>query len=1422
MTIKLARDLPEQPFNKVLRRFNSKYWTIDYNALMVATIIPIDDRGFKVPAQWRTSSDFLGVRWESEDHFSHEYFRYATDNNYRDTILAFRSNPSEPDKFTSTITTFDQALTYRLVPYGLNSQTNRYEPLDPLYNTGRTYPADVIRPQSQWTSIPEEEMTPYRGRNDYIYILDFSDMRTLTAFDGQRIPPENIKSISFDMVEWSHGLGRDAMIQSMEQVGEYVKVKITGALPGSVLTKGDKLTAICQFRTTVMGGYATLNPRINSTGYMEYPAALVWSQPPIQYPFESQRDTNYVLPAATTRTWYVYVGRQPSTGLVGIANLDIAPGPAQVFLRAEHWSATPLNNGYGAWDIAKGNRRFGPYPVTKLNPLNDSILEITFDCSDRGAEQWINSPLEAFGYEPFQTDWLSGIDLNYSVYGTSGQELQFEVDSWSGFGTGEIELFYKGTLPGAFVACDALYSRYLKSTSPSVVINSTKYFVDMTTTGARTTITQRDYPQPAHDLMMTSGFDDGYNLTPQRQVDMVHALGYRGHWTKYLGMSHYFNGRTAWQDKETGEIIPGDFTNDVSVMFAGDAWVGSHFLQGRRPMRGADEFMVKAAELFGVAYGQVAAINGAVGSSSTERAAAYNPNDTHYDPDNGAPGGLWWWELEANKPGPALLACMNKARRSAKPSVVVWGMSLMDTQAISQPGDRDPKPTVERTLAATKAIFAYMRAQWGVKLPILIQETGWLWDGVTTAQQAGTPMYLSSARNTWGDVVFTWLSYDQDPAGITYAVDIFHPSRPEEVMRTIEVPGTRIIKGMITCDYPVELNVPDAVSTLGDQFTWSYLRWRVRALIGSKTVVSRTVEADVPEDNTAFVKKLVVMGINSLIGGYFNDLSDPLNPGGTGKPGRKDVVAASTFRRTFAQKAGLRDVEVMPVMTVVGSSPINPMPYQPGFPPDNYWWNHDTNRPGPNLVYADQIVRSLGRAPDFFVESGPGETTGIFYAAAADRPAIMDNWRLSNIAMLNWMRSNWGNAGLEIWFQGATTSFWGDPPPQDINAECTKIVRDKQTDMALEGIGFKMGSYVPNSTSWQTFRNEMADGLGWVHYSVEGYHAAAAEMGEAMALNINRAGEPPIWTKFVAPENLDVRKQLNGDIVMTWDARPGFGNFYFSNHRGDTGAPILSSATTATSYTFTLAAQIAVYGDEAHFAWFEVSEYDPASDARGPAALWNAEVDDPISPLNPIVGFKSQFAGATSFSDILMTWDASTTPGRKYKLQLRNVGSLVVFKEVILDMPNYNFTTAQQIAEYGFTVALIDVKVMEHDDVNVIDGPVYSFNGQPDEAGGPTMHDITGFGAKFTGATNFSDIAMTWDASPVAGRKYKLRNCRADSGAVFTEVVLSSPSYTFTAAQQTAEYGYTVGYIIVKICEFDEPTGTEGTIYTFSGSPNPA
>jgi uncharacterized protein (TIGR02217 family) len=64
-----------------------------------------------------------------------------------------------------------------------------------------------------------------------------------------------------------------------------------------------------------------------------------------------------------------------------------------------------------------------------------------------------------------------------------------------------------------------------------------------------------DAQLPPHKRRMAGGYDDVYNLTPERVVQNIQALGYRGPVDHYVGMSHYPN--LVWESSESRFVAGG-------------------------------------------------------------------------------------------------------------------------------------------------------------------------------------------------------------------------------------------------------------------------------------------------------------------------------------------------------------------------------------------------------------------------------------------------------------------------------------------------------------------------------------------------------------------------------------------------------------------------------------------------------------------------------------------------------------------------------------------------------------------------------------------------------------------------------------------------------------------------------------------------
>lgn len=64
---------------------------------------------------------------------------------------------------------------------------------------------------------------------------------------------------------------------------------------------------------------------------------------------------------------------------------------------------------------------------------------------------------------------------------------------------------------------------------------------DIRCEGSGSVLALGDAMLPEHGLSIATGYDDGYNQTPERLIRQIHALGYRGDILHYVGMSHYFS-----------------------------------------------------------------------------------------------------------------------------------------------------------------------------------------------------------------------------------------------------------------------------------------------------------------------------------------------------------------------------------------------------------------------------------------------------------------------------------------------------------------------------------------------------------------------------------------------------------------------------------------------------------------------------------------------------------------------------------------------------------------------------------------------------------------------------------------------------------------------------------------------------------------
>ncbi len=82
---------PEEPVRtRWVKRFDPRYWTVDFPRPMLAAVTTSGDDAVVVDACFLRRNDLAGIIWESADRWSHPLLAVETSRDYRGTTLAFR------------------------------------------------------------------------------------------------------------------------------------------------------------------------------------------------------------------------------------------------------------------------------------------------------------------------------------------------------------------------------------------------------------------------------------------------------------------------------------------------------------------------------------------------------------------------------------------------------------------------------------------------------------------------------------------------------------------------------------------------------------------------------------------------------------------------------------------------------------------------------------------------------------------------------------------------------------------------------------------------------------------------------------------------------------------------------------------------------------------------------------------------------------------------------------------------------------------------------------------------------------------------------------------------------------------------------------------------------------------------------------
>lgn len=129
---------------------------------------------------------------------------------------------------------------------------------------------------------------------------------------------------------------------------------------------------------------------------------------------------------------------------------------------------------------------------------------------------------------------------NYAVGSPDDAEVMLDFDALDGgFALpGEAERVWAGDIDRMFVSLVADGHDGVDAPLPAPV-EARVVLSGIRCDGPGSMLKAGDAFVPPHDLRICGGFDDSYNQTPERLVEAMFALGYRGAFVHYVGMSHF-------------------------------------------------------------------------------------------------------------------------------------------------------------------------------------------------------------------------------------------------------------------------------------------------------------------------------------------------------------------------------------------------------------------------------------------------------------------------------------------------------------------------------------------------------------------------------------------------------------------------------------------------------------------------------------------------------------------------------------------------------------------------------------------------------------------------------------------------------------------------------------------------------------------
>ncbi len=186
------------------------------------------------------------------------------------------------------------------------------------------------------------------------------------------------------------------------------------------------------------------------------------------------------------------------------------------------------------------------HPLLALTTARDYRgLTLRFNCRIEGGLvplDAVNGPvltIEGRDAEGSVRSWFVRL-WNYAVGDAREAEIVLDFDGLDGgfLLPAEADRVFSGDIDRMFISLVAEGFDGSDAPLPEPV-NGRMVLSGIACDGAGATLEAGDAFVPPHGLHIASGYDDSYNQTPERMLEAMFSLGYRGSLVHYLGMSHF-------------------------------------------------------------------------------------------------------------------------------------------------------------------------------------------------------------------------------------------------------------------------------------------------------------------------------------------------------------------------------------------------------------------------------------------------------------------------------------------------------------------------------------------------------------------------------------------------------------------------------------------------------------------------------------------------------------------------------------------------------------------------------------------------------------------------------------------------------------------------------------------------------------------